>query len=735
MLKKLISLGISLGIIYLIMGFTFLPPSKPNATDSKTLFPISPPASKIIHTFDLDKLTTDKDRGMRLALISLQGIVNRSQPQIYLYSTYADTRKNSYIIDIYKQNGHINRELTYENPIDLINAFKKFARGVVVVDPKKLYTINVATNVAAAENLIIVFPENIQALNLKIKYDLRDMFQSEYLAYLWVFKNFWNKLNHDMIGVSYYAFPQDYERDYYISSKSLNIWLPKKDDPTYSAELSNLVKFIMYHLPANIPVFGFWGAGDADGTLRGIGEYWGVITGGKFGKFTAVNDWAGNWSFHTGIRVEQDVFRQRKPRAKVFRTYDPTKKYIALTYMESYDSPGYWQFGAKFFQWDDKERGQVPISYGIAPSARVLAPGLLEWFYKNATENDYFFSAVSGMGYMNPLEGYGDYGILNRNNAQTMNKAAVLKNYYVRTQAEMEKMDLDMMGVCSHPNFTAWKSEDDDVLNSHVIPYLDGVSAIIAEIGRNDTINASNANRILTEGMPIHHTLTRWKTIENDFYPPTDTTKDEAAVTWLVNEITEQGNKGANFIQAMAYSWNYGPRRLKMVMEQLQSKGYIFMTLNEFNHVWRIASGLPTASRDPYNYFAEKILPDNVSTISNFKAQATDSNVNSNNVNGWMTNSEGKTLASITYYWSKPTAINKIILRDRAHKSDTITTGILEFSDGSSLNVTTLPNSGRKQIVEFPQKDLKWARFRILTASPTTHASGLAEFSAYRSQF
>ena len=52
--------------------------------------------------------------------------------------------------------------------------------------------------------------------------------------------------------------------------------------------------------------------------------------------------------------------------------------------------------------WLQAERGQTPINWGIDPLLIRDTPGLMNFYYRTATENDYFFSAPSGWGYLAP---------------------------------------------------------------------------------------------------------------------------------------------------------------------------------------------------------------------------------------------------------------------------------------------------------------------------------------------
>lgn len=63
--------------------------------------------------------------------------------------------------------------------------------------------------------------------------------------------------------------------------------------------------------------------------------------------------------------------------------------------------------------------------------------------------------------------------------------------------------------------------------------------------------------------------------------------------------------------------------------------------------------------------------------------------------------------------WDTPRNINKIILYDRATFDSYTAGGILHFSDGTSIPVFEIPNSGHAKAVEFPTKKVDWVKFEV----------------------
>lgn len=723
-----IALVVSIGFMTILLSALFT--GKSISANSQSLLPISNESAKDISTFSTVDYHTDK--GVLLAATSLQGLVNRTTPRIYLKQDYEDNlRDNQWILDLYISKGYVNTVTDYTDIYTMIDDYKSDVDGAVVIDPAKDYTVNIATNIAGVENRIIITPDminGVQGLGITDITDLRsNNFTSAYDAYVWVYNNYYDQQSDDALAVTYYERAHDYHRDYLIQHKIHTFWLPGSGDPDYDANLTNHIKYVMQHAKANIPVIGFWHAVDANSNTRGIGEYAGVKLAGQYGKLTVVDDHVTNYSFNSGIKVNEENYRQAGVRQKDFRTYDPSKKYVAITMIESGDAPAYFAYGYKYHQVDT-ERGNVPYNVSITPTLKYLMPGVLEWIYETSTDDEYYFGSISGDGYTYPLDGYGEYGVMNSQHQIIMNQSQIMDEYYQNSYSHMKALDLDMLGIYSHP-FSSWQSGDDQIINTHMVNNMERMTSVISDMGRNNGTTGANANRQLDQGVSIHHCLTRWST--DNYYAPYDTTKDQAAVDWLVNEIKANAS-GTDFIHAMAYSWHYGPRRLKMVQDALAADGYEMVTLNEFEYLYRFANDLDLPSRDPFNYESTKIEGASVEVSSSFSS-AYDGEKAVDGLKGtdWATTYAGRNDGWIKLTWSGNQQINKIELFDRSNDNDHNISGILEFSDGTTIDIDSLNNNGNVYVVEFPTKSVTWLKYSITNISSSTYASGLSEIAVY----
>ena len=100
-------------------------------------------------------------------------------------------------------------------------------------------------------------------------------------------------------------------------------------------------------------------------------------------------------------------------------------------------------------------------------------------------------------------------------------------------------------------------------------------------------------------------------------------------------------------------------------------------------------------------------------------------------VNEWVTEGE-KGSAMIRLNWNQPEKISRVWLFDRPNLKDQVTSGMLVFSDGSTIQVGELPNDAKScKEIAFPEKTVTWAAFFVNTVSPTTSNVGLAEFAVF----
>ncbi len=81
--------------------------------------------------------------------------------------------------------------------------------------------------------------------------------------------------------------------------------------------------------------------------------------------------------------------------------------------------------------------------------------------------------------------------------------------------------------------------------------------------------------------------------------------------------------------------------------------------------------------------------------------------------------------------WTKVKKVNQVILYDRLDPKSHTGSGILHFSDGSSVPVFQIPNDGSPKVVDFPSKETKWIKFEVTDGDGSN--LGLSEIEVYPS--
>lgn len=104
-----------------------------------------------------------------------------------------------------------------------------------------------------------------------------------------------------------------------------------------------------------------------------------------------------------------------------------------------------------------------------------------------------------------------------------------------------------------------------------------------------------------------------------------------------------------------------------------------------------------------------------------------------NKANEWSAGS--KVGAFLTLTWDTPQTINHVALYDRPNTNDQVTSGVLTFSDGSSLPFGVLPDDGKTPLdLRFPAKTITSLTFQVAGVKPSTENAGLSEIAVFRAQ-
>lgn len=326
----------------------------------------------------------------RLTAISLQGVINSAKSRIYVElndSVGFDSR----LLSLLKERYNVStREVSLESALE---EFLSELNGLIVYDPRRPDTVNVATTLAGVHRGLLVNPEQAQSLAMLHSLDiLVDLREDPWRGvegpdiYRLALDRLLSRTDAAILG---YLHPDRLgPRDYFIASRAFVFYA--EVGPLAGFEQISLLREVLDRTSENTLVMGW--ARD----VTGAAENFLVQELSRKGKTFLPGEEAPNLSLLTAFRPESPL-RQARSGASV-----PLEDriYVSLAIPDG-DNLDFAR-GRLQELWDHPVRGSLPISWSISPALARLAPAYLELLYSQATSNDTFFAAPSGMGYVYP---------------------------------------------------------------------------------------------------------------------------------------------------------------------------------------------------------------------------------------------------------------------------------------------------------------------------------------------
>jgi hypothetical protein len=143
-------------------------------------------------------MASDTPADLQILITTLQGLVNRTRPQIYVVRGEPSEGARTWLRDStvpYKE---------YTDPWKLLRVFAGRASGVVVYDPQVVETINVATTLAGLRDGVVASPELATTLakppyRMRVLEDFRGRFSSNLEATRWQLTHLFPMTNHRVV--------------------------------------------------------------------------------------------------------------------------------------------------------------------------------------------------------------------------------------------------------------------------------------------------------------------------------------------------------------------------------------------------------------------------------------------------------------------------------------------------------------------------------------------------------
>ncbi len=384
-----------------------------------------------------------------MVVACLQGIINRNSAEIYLTPSYInrplygfltpnDLTRTEYWLDIMTTGNRWLSNYDIANISDINDLFtlaEGKVKGVVIWDKNVPATINVATTIAGVEDAIVLSPDNANRYhnrwNLPVIIDLRGMFTGVVTgskkndAYRWAIDNYLKtgKCSTHQVCLYEDAFStRDIGNDKYVVVRDwaimnrsfvydLSPWGDEApyDDPnqrrgtdlaTYKQMLSEIYKNAggteMTEIAGFFSFSKYSNVAPNESIHEPVQTEWeSVYLMSPYNCYqNTVADDCYNQSFHSQAPVT--TLKQSRPVLEPLKN----KTYICFLMADFDSATPLYDFIPDF--WDDPQRGELPVAWGINPNLIETYPDIIKYFYDTRTVNDYFTADASAAGYMNP---------------------------------------------------------------------------------------------------------------------------------------------------------------------------------------------------------------------------------------------------------------------------------------------------------------------------------------------
>ena len=341
--------------------------------------------------FDGDWLVA-KGMPEKAMLVSLQGLANRTAPQLYIvHPKDFQWEITEPLFEFYqRKHGAVFTEVKTAD--DALALFAKHAKGYVIWDPAVSATMNVAFTIAGLEDALIVTAAQVaqvEAQGLKQIDDLRGRYngQTDAQIYADAYTRYWARCTHDAImlmGGHVGAVRMPAMADWGVRQKMF--FHDLSANPGRHPEEVALGKKLFSEMTPLGTVFGWHSYGkDTEEQHTTLLSSFGLKMEGLHNlpnlSFNCQFTFTPGFKFTNNHQVAKD--------AKLV-----AEKKVYLSFVQS-DSIG---IGV----WTKPGRGKLPFGWQVTMNWSKFSPAALEYFHESATKNDYFIGGLSGPGYMYP---------------------------------------------------------------------------------------------------------------------------------------------------------------------------------------------------------------------------------------------------------------------------------------------------------------------------------------------
>jgi len=447
-----------------------------------------------------------------LAVRSLQGLVNRDKPKVWIQRQDPVDGEDGWL-GRFEEMGLV-KSYTEIDPLGFLDSYKDYAEGIVVPPFLECEFAqhgydghHVAVMTSAAEDLIVAGKEMAQRLDLPVVVDYTDAFRDlgeslefAYEKYLTsgrlntgaVF--FENDSNFSGLFTTDYVVQHAlYQFTWHTKARVLPGSMARTEDLDQTE--TETIHRVLELLPGLTPVLGSPGAGEGyvdEGRL--------VITASRYGKIFVPCAGADNLSVHAGYpKVEARYMKQNRPKRPDFNA---SKAYIAV-HMSDGDNTNlarsHWikiRNQRKGGAWH--KRGKIPLGWSLGPAVFDLIPGIARYYltmeeYKPTVQDEWIIG-FSGLAYIFP----GEFG----ENLDEEERERLWDRFMAKTKEFMDYMDTRIVTIQPHTVTSTSGIVGEDVFTRYAkgLPSLRGIFN-----GYNSVAARYRSLTSCVDGIPIFH--------------------------------------------------------------------------------------------------------------------------------------------------------------------------------------------------------------------------------------
>jgi hypothetical protein len=268
-----------------------------------------------------------------------------------------------------------------------------------------------------------------------------------------------------------------------------------------------------------------------------------------------------NWIFHYGIPVlASDFMMNATVYSGVRRTIHPpavpalpplqNRIYVAMILSDG-DNIQYMQHAMKR-NWDNPDRGRIPIGWTASPLAADMDPAMLEYYWSTATTNDCLISGPSGAGYAH---------------LQKWNEAH-LAAFTRLTEPYLQRSGLRII--------TAW----DQVTPAVTQAFAANCPSLLGLTDQSGGTYSRVSQGLRTVGLTV-----------------TYSSEINAIYSGITNAAARWKGDAPSFIAVQGNVWNIGPTQLRQVANMLDPEKYVLVRTDHFFELYNAAVSPPKSAR------------------------------------------------------------------------------------------------------------------------------------------